>query len=108
MFGWESAAAAWASTMKRSLSSAEWTRSGGRNFRATGRLSLRSSARQTIPIPPWPIFPSTRYFPAMMLPAATVSGGVSSILVMDSEAGACEVSRAVQCPQYADVSGFSE
>jgi hypothetical protein len=36
---------------------------GGRNLRATHLLSLRSSALQTIPIPPWPTSSTIRYLP---------------------------------------------
>ncbi len=60
MFGWDRAAAARASTRKRSLDSAESARAAGRNFRATFRWREVSSARKTSPIPPWPIFSRMR------------------------------------------------
>jgi hypothetical protein len=60
IFGWFSAEAVRASGKKRP--SAFWSRDscGGRNFSATLRPRLRSSASQTTPIPPLPSWPVMR------------------------------------------------
>src|ERR1700686_2421976 len=54
MFGWLSAEAAKASRWNRSRAAGSFSISGGRNFSATWRCSLRSSASYTTPIPPPP------------------------------------------------------
>src|SRR6266852_8513208 len=60
MFGWFREDAALASRWKRLTAWASWASSSGRNFRATRRPSLRSSASYTTPIPPPPSFSTMR------------------------------------------------
>src|SRR6266853_6796436 len=55
MFGWFREDAAFASRWKRLRACASLASSSGRNFRATWRPSLRSSASYTTPMPPPPM-----------------------------------------------------
>jgi len=56
--GWLSDASRRASRSNRVSRSASWAKRSGRIFTATGRLRVVSSAFQTTPMPPSPIFPA--------------------------------------------------
>jgi len=60
MFGWLSAEVACASRWNRSRACRSLESSSGRNFKATVRLSVVSSALYTTPVPPPPSFSSMR------------------------------------------------
>src|SRR5439155_24248596 len=62
--GWSSLAAVLASCWKRRTSCSSCATSGGSTLIATARSSVRSCARNTAPIPPFPRRRSMRYLPS--------------------------------------------
>ena len=59
MFGWDTAAADSASRANRALAVGSSANSGDRTFTTTSRFNAGSRARNTVPIPPWPIWRSS-------------------------------------------------
>jgi hypothetical protein len=75
MFGWLSAASAWASRVNRAANAASRESASGRILSATKRFSCGCRALNTQPMPPWPMSSSTSNCGNAALTAGSGGGG---------------------------------
>ena len=92
---------------KRSRCAASAVVRTGSTFSATRFSSRRWTASYTIPIPPRPISPRTRYLPAMVVPSASPWADVARVLVSEGFPWGPESSGVAQLAQNRDASGLS-